>query len=198
MRRFFFSRTENFTLTSKNGKMGSHHEIRGRTMTRLVFMVRPHFSIMNKYMQAALEEARLGMNKGHGGPFGAVIVRDGKIIARAHNKVLQSFDPTAHAEIEAIRSASAKLKRCHLPDCTLYTTCEPCPMCLGAVYWARIPQIYYGCTRKDADMIGFSDAEIYEFMCGQKTAEVKLISLDRDPCLQIFREWERISGKKLY
>ena len=104
---------------------------------------------MNPYMQIAIEAAREGMESGAGGPFGAVIVKGGEVIAVAHNEVLATNDPTAHAEIVAIRKATAKLGRFDISDCTLYSTCEPCPMCLSAIHWAGIKKLYFGADRHD-------------------------------------------------
>ena len=118
-------------------------------------------------MKLAAAEASAGVKKSHGGPFGAVIVRKGRLVARAHNEVIATCDPTAHAEIMAIRKASAKLKTFDLSECELYTTCEPCPMCLAAILWARIGRVYYGCTRRDAEKIGFRDNLFYEKMRDQ-------------------------------
>jgi tRNA(Arg) A34 adenosine deaminase TadA len=112
-------------------------------------------------MQRALALASEKMNENNGGPFGAVIVRNGEIIAEGWNRVTSSNDPTAHAEITAIRGACEKLGAFNLPDCEIYTSCEPCPMCLGAIYWARLRHIYYANTREEAAGIGFDDAFIY-------------------------------------
>lgn len=101
---------------------------------------------MNKFMDFANQEAIRGFMQDAGGPFGAVIVREGKIVASAHNEVLKTNDPTAHAEVNAIRKAAAILNKFDLSDCELYTSCEPCPMCLAAIYWARITKVYYGCS----------------------------------------------------
>lgn len=114
-----------------------------------------------RYMRKAFEEALNGIKSEEGGPFGAVIIRDGKIVGKGHNTVLRDLDPTAHAEINAIREATNNLGRIHLTDAVLYTTCEPCPMCLSAIYWARIPTVYYSMDHLDADQMGFSDSFIY-------------------------------------
>lgn len=114
------------------------------------------------FMQTAYEEAFHGVNHNHGGPFGAVIVVDGKIIGRGHNRVLESKDPTAHAEINAIRDASQNLQHFHLEGSEIYTTCEPCPMCMSAIYWAKIEKVYYCLDRFDAEKIGFGDNHIYK------------------------------------
>jgi len=112
-------------------------------------------------MRAAIALADEGMNTGRGGPFGCVIVRKGAIVARGNNRVTSTNDPTAHAEVTAIREACAALGTFLLEDCELYSSCEPCPMCLAAIYWARIPRVYYGNTRADAAAIGFDDDFIY-------------------------------------
>jgi len=109
------------------------------------------------YMQLAIEEASKGLKKKHGGPFGAVIVKDGKVIARAHNTVLKNNNPTQHAEINAISNASKKLKRFDLSECTIYVTVEPCPMCLSAIHWAKITTVVFGATVKDAHKCGFNE-----------------------------------------
>ena len=113
--------------------------------------------MVKDFMLLAVREAFKGMRANQGGPFVAVVVKGNKVVARAHNTVLKTNDPTAHAEINAIRKATKKLKRFDLSDCVLYTSCEPCPMCFGAIAWSKIKVVYYGCTRKDADAIGFSD-----------------------------------------
>ncbi|MFT5763885.1 MAG: guanine deaminase, partial [Saprospiraceae bacterium] len=114
------------------------------------------------FMQRAIEIARIGMESNDGGPFGAVVVKDGKIIAEGNNKVSSTNDPTAHAEVVAIRNACAALGFFQLDGCTIYTSCEPCPMCLGAIYWARPDNIFYACSREDAARVGFDDDFIYK------------------------------------
>lgn len=113
-------------------------------------------------MQLAVDTARQGMEEGKGGPFGCVIVKDGKVIAAAHNEVIASKDPTAHAEVVAIRKACAALNDFQLTGCELYTSCEPCPMCLGAIYWARPSVVYYAAGKQHAAAAGFDDSFIYE------------------------------------
>ena len=115
-----------------------------------------------QFMLRAIEIADERMNAGFGGPFGAVVVKDGKIIAEGYNKVTSANDPTAHAEISAIRAACEALETFDLSGCEIYTSCEPCPMCLGAIYWARFDKIYYANTRHEAAAIGFDDAHIYD------------------------------------
>ena len=123
------------------------------------------------YMQEAVTAALKGMQNNEGGPFGCVVVKDGKIIGKGNNKVTSTNDPTAHAEVTAIRDACKNLGSFQLEGCTIYTSCEPCPMCLGAIYWARPEKVYYGSTKTDAAHIGFDDDFIYE--------ELKLPYADR-------------------
>jgi guanine deaminase len=143
-------------------------------------------------MQKAINEAIKGVNQGHGGPFGAVIVKDGKIISTSHNEVLKSNDPTSHAEINAIKKASKKLQTFDLSGCEIYTTCMPCPMCMGAIRWANISTIYYGATSEDADMIGFRDQVFYD----ESYQNIK--NIDRTECLQVFRIWSEMPNKTIY
>ncbi|VVB65868.1 tRNA-specific adenosine deaminase [Candidatus Gugararchaeum adminiculabundum] len=142
------------------------------------------------FMQLAAREALLGMNSNHGGPFGAVIVKKGKIIAKAHNTVLKTKDPSAHAEVNAIRKASKKLKTFDLSDCEIYASCQPCPMCLGAIMWARIPVLYIGCTSADAASIGFDDKKFYDDFKKNGGSSLKSISdVDREECLKVMKKW---------
>jgi guanine deaminase len=148
-------------------------------------------------MKEALKEDLKGVKTKKGGPFGCVIVHKGKIISKAHNTVTSSFDPTAHAEVNAIRKASKKLKTFNLKDCELYTTCEPCPMCFAAIHWARIKKVYYACDRKDAAKIGFHDKEIYDILSGKKKEkQFTQKQIDRDECLIAFKEWKNKKGKR--
>jgi guanine deaminase len=150
-------------------------------------------------MKLAAAEASAGVRKNHGGPFGAVIIRKGKAVTRAHNEVIKTCDPTAHAEITAIRKAAAKLKAFDLSGSELYTTCEPCPMCLAAILWARIPKVYYGCTRRDAEEIGFRDNLFYEQMRVKRIpGGVEMLQIGRRECLPAFREWTRKKDKVQY
>ncbi len=128
-------------------------------------------------MREAIRLSLEKMQEGHGGPFGAVVVRDGEVIARGFNNVLASHDPTAHAEVDAIRKASQVLGTHDLSSCSIYTSCEPCPMCLGAIYWARLQKIYYGNTHQDAARIGFDDAFIYEEL--EKPTEARRIPAEQ-------------------
>ena len=155
---------------------------------------------MHPFMKIAGEEAAAGARNNEGGPFGAVIVREGEVVARGHNEVLKSNDPTAHAEMVTIRRAAAALGRFDLSDCVLYTSCEPCPMCLSAIYWARIPTVFFGCSKEDAADIGFDDQAIYEYIRHpeQHQAELCLIPQDREECLRNFEEWRNKADKTMY
>jgi guanine deaminase len=134
-----------------------------------------------------------------GGPFGAVVVRDGAIIAEGVNRVTSSNDPTAHAEVSAIRAACAKLGTFELKDCDLYTSCEPCPMCLGAIYWARVARVYFGNLAADAARIGFDDALIYREIARPHAArEIPMVQMMREEALAGFRAWEAKPNKIEY
>ena len=147
---------------------------------------------MNRYMKLAIDEARTGINAHHGGPFGCVIVRDGEIVGRGHNEVIKNSDPTCHGEMMAIRDACKKLGTHDLTSCELYTTAEPCPMCRGAILWANIRKVYYGCNISDTDKIGFRDKVFYE--SEEKFSE----ELEREECLEVFEEYQNIRNKKHY
>ena len=150
---------------------------------------------MNEFMKKAKEMADKGMQNKQGGPFGAVIVdRNNKIIAYGNNKVLKNNDPTAHAEITAIREACKKLNTYDLSEYTLYTSCEPCPMCLSAIIWANIKNVYYGCTKKDAGEIGFRDDMIYEYLKGKNKSLINLKEIDREECLESFKNYTENNG----
>lgn len=151
------------------------------------------------FMREAIKEAESGMREARGGPFGCVIVRRGEVVARGNNRVTSSNDPTAHAEIIAIRDACSKLGTFSLVDCELYTSCEPCPMCLAAVYWARIPTLYFGNTRADAATIGFDDDFIYrELLLPPEQRTVAMKPLLRDEAQEGFREWQTKRDKVRY
>ena len=150
---------------------------------------------MNKFMQKAKNNAQEGISKKEGGPFGAIIVdKEGNIISNGNNKVIKNTDPTAHAEIIAIREACKKLKTYDLSEYILYTSCEPCPMCLSAIILANIKQVYYGCTKKDAGEIGFRDDMIYEYLKGKNKDLIKLEELDREDCLEVFKKYKKENG----
>ncbi len=150
------------------------------------------------FMREAIRLASESVKQG-GGPFGAVVVKDGKIVAGSSNRVTLDNDPTAHAEVNAIRKACRVLGTFDLSGCTLYTSCEPCPMCLGAIYWAHIDRIYYGNTRKDARDIEFADDFIYDEM-GKPLAErtVPIIPMLRDEAQESFRLWTEKADKTEY
>ena len=150
---------------------------------------------MNKFMEEAINEARLGIKSNHGGPFGAVVVKDGKIVGRGHNSVLLYNDATCHGEIMAIKDASKNLGNFDLSGCEIYTTGEPCPMCLGAILWANISKIYYGCNILDTDKIGFRDERFYNLF---KIKEDIVTEMDRDECLKLYDEYLKIHGKADY
>jgi tRNA(Arg) A34 adenosine deaminase TadA len=150
------------------------------------------------FMRSAIAEAGVGV-RGGGGPFGCVVVRRGEIIARGHNGVTLHHDPTAHAEISAIRAACARLVTFHLEDCELYTSCEPCPMCLAAIYWARIPRIYFGNTRSDAAAIGFDDEVIYQQLAlPARRRSIAMFPLLREEAGITFQAWQSKTDKIRY
>ena len=155
---------------------------------------------MDKFMKIAKENAENGIANKEGGPFGAVIVdKSGNIISNGNNKVLKNNDPTAHAEIVAIREACKKLNTYDLSEYILYTSCEPCPMCLSAIIWANIKEVYYGCTKEDAGSIGFRDDIIYDYLKGkQNTNILKLKPLLRENALDIFKMWDKQEDKIPY
>lgn len=150
-------------------------------------------------MRVAIDEAMRGVASGDGGPFGAVVAQEGCILAAEHNEVLKLHDATAHAEMQALRAASQKLGRYDLSDCILYSSSEPCPMCLAAAIWARIPLIYYGCTRHDAEEIGFDDHYIYRHVCGQ-VSHPKLVMhpFMREESLVPFVVWKEKADRTQY
>ncbi|NEP02449.1 MAG: nucleoside deaminase [Symploca sp. SIO2E9] len=152
----------------------------------------------SRFMQEAIALSLKSVNSG-GGPFGAVIVKDGEIIAKAHNQVTSTNDPTAHAEIVAIRQACKVLNTFQLTGCQLYTSCEPCPMCLGAIYWARLDLVYYANTKFDAAQIGFDDQFIYkELDLSISDRQLPMSQLMRDEALVVFQEWANKTDKVEY
>lgn len=142
-------------------------------------------------MEIAVREAREGIRAGDGGPFGAVVVKDGEVVASGHNCVLKDNDSTCHGEIDAIRKAEQKLQTYDLSGCELYTTGEPCPMCLAAILWANIGKVYYGCTLEDSGRIGFRDARFDKLLGGfvEDLPEGFLENQDREMCLEVFGEY---------
>lgn len=150
-------------------------------------------------MKEAIQLSINGMRNGQGGPFGAVVVKNGQIIGKGNNMVLASNDPTAHAEVTAIRDACKNLGTFQLDGCELYTSCEPCPMCLGAIYWARPDKIYFACTRKDAADIGFDDDFIYhEIEKPISERAIPTAQFLRNEAIVAFKEWSEKGDKELY
>lgn len=152
-----------------------------------------------KFMLEAIRLAQNGVDADVGGPFGAVVVKANEIVGRGWNQVTSSNDPTAHAEIMAIREACKNLDSFQLDGCVLFTSCEPCPMCLGAIYWARPERIYYACDRKDAAKVGFDDQFIYDEVARDvRDRKIETINLLRDEALAVFENWEKKSDKIEY
>lgn len=151
-----------------------------------------------KFMQQAIDLSIESVANG-GGPFGAVIVRNGEVIATGTNRVTATCDPTAHAEVSAIRAACAKLKEFKLTGCTIYSSCEPCPMCLSALYWAGVERIFYGNTKSDAKAINFDDSFIYDQIAlDYSKRSIPCINIMRDKALEGFRAWSEKEDKVLY
>ena len=150
-----------------------------------------------KFMKMAIELARQNVILGKGGPFGAVVVKDGEVVASAMNEVISNDDPTAHAEVMAIRRACASLKSYQLDGCEIYTSCEPCPMCLGAIYWARPDRVYYAATRDDAASSGFDDSLIYrECRMAMDDRSIPFHNTMREEAVKAFKAWDK-SGLKI-
>ena len=150
-------------------------------------------------MREAIALSQNGINQNHGGPFGCVIVKGDKIVGRGNNKVTSTNDPTAHAEVVAIRDACKNLNTFQLEGCEVYTSCEPCPMCLGAIYWARPKVIYYANNRQDAADIGFDDSMIYDEMSAKiEDRRIPILSLGREEALKVFSEWMNKEDKTTY
>ena len=158
---------------------------------------------MNKYMEIAKNLADDNLKTNVGGPFGACIVKNGQIIGKGSNHVLEKNDPTAHAEVEAIRDACKNINTYDLSDCELYTSCYPCPMCLSAIIWANIKKVYYGNTKEDAANIGFRDDYIYNYInkltTGNKDNDVlELLCLDREETIKTFNDFKNKNDKTIY
>jgi guanine deaminase len=150
---------------------------------------------MERAIALSLENVRAGS----GGPFAALVVRNGSVVAEGTNQVTATLDPTAHAEVVAIRKACQALNNFQLSDCELYTTCEPCPMCMGAIYWARFAKVYYANTRADAAKIGFDDSFIYDqLLLPLEARKIPMIPMMRDQALEAFRAWEKSPNKTEY
>jgi guanine deaminase len=153
----------------------------------------------NRFMRRAIELSIENVRSGKGGPFAALVVKDGEILASGANLVTTSCDPTAHAEVVAIREACLKLGQFQLTGCEIYTTCEPCPMCLGAIYWARPAKVYFGNTASDAAAIGFDDSFIYQQLgVAMSERAIPMVQLMREEALSAFQEWERKSDRIRY
>ncbi len=152
-----------------------------------------------KFMAMAIELSQKGMRNGDGGPFGSIVVRGDEVVGEGWNQVLTHNDPTAHAEVVAIRNACRNLGTFQLSDCEIYTSCEPCPMCLGAIYWARPQRVFFANTKEEAAAIHFDDSFIYreiELPHGQK--KIPFIPFPHEAAREVFREWDRKENKKLY
>jgi len=152
-----------------------------------------------EFMRRAIELAQNGIDAEAGGPFGAIVVKDGAIIGEGWNQVTSTNDPTAHAEIVAIRAACKKLDSFQLENCVIYTSCEPCPMCLGAIYWARPKQMFFACNREDAARVGFDDDFIYqEIERPIEARRIESINFLREEGLTVFENWANKSDKTEY
>ncbi len=150
-------------------------------------------------MDLAIQEAQKALDSNTGGPFGAIVVKDGIVIASSHNQVTSTNDPTAHAEVNAIREACQKLGKFQLDDCMIYTSCEPCPMCLGAIYWARPKKVFYALSRIDAAEIGFDDQFIYnEINKDLSDREIEFEELKSDSANSVFQNWKLKTDKINY
>lgn len=155
--------------------------------------------MLDRFMERAIALSIENVRSGAGGPFAALVVRSGSILAAGTNNVTSMLDPTAHAEVVAIRAACQAAKNFQLADCELYTTCEPCPMCMGAIYWARLAKVYYASTREDAAHIGFDDSLIYDQLAlppGER--KIPMLQLMREQALEAFQEWEKSPAKVKY
>lgn len=150
-------------------------------------------------MHEAIRLSQHGMTNNEGGPFGCIIVKDDIIVGRGNNKVIATSDPTAHAEVTAIRDACKNLGTFQLDGCEIYTSCEPCPMCLGAIYWARPKIVYYANNRTDAADIGFDDSMIYDEMkVAIEHRKIPIVPISREAALKVFEEWKNKEDKTLY
>ena len=157
---------------------------------------------MNEFMNVAIKLSSDNFEEKAGGPFGACVVKDGKIIGKGKNQVIKNSDPTAHAEIMAIRNACENIKSHDLTDCVLYTSCYPCPMCLSAIIWSNIKTVYYGNTKEDADDIGFRDEIIYDYLEGQINEEesdiLSLTQMNHEEALEVFKKYKEQEDKIEY
>ncbi len=152
-----------------------------------------------EFMAEAIRLAKENLKTGNGGPFGAVVVKNGIIVGKAGNSVTSTNDPTAHAEVNAIRDACKNLNTFQLDDCEIYTSCEPCPMCLGAIYWARPKAVYYACTKTDAANAGFDDSFIYEEInIPMNNRKIPALQMMQSEAQKVFEEWIKLDGKIEY
>ncbi len=152
-----------------------------------------------KFMQQAIELSHNGMNNNEGGPFGCIVVKGNEIVGKGNNKVTSTNDPTAHAEVTAIRDACKNLNTFQLEDCEIYTSCEPCPMCLGAIYWARPKVVYFANTRTDAANIGFDDSMIYDEMAAPiPERKIPILPIGRNEAIKVFEAWQNKQDKTEY
>ncbi|TBV83363.1 MAG: nucleoside deaminase [Desulfobulbaceae bacterium] len=152
-----------------------------------------------KFIREAIALAETMFNEGEGGPFAALVVRDQIVLGRGWNRVTSALDPTAHAEIEAIRQACQQVRSFNLAGCILYVNCEPCPMCLAAIYWAGIKSVYYAADRHDAAAIGFADHHIYEELAGERTKrKIPMRQMMREEALTLFNKWREKPDKTSY
>ena len=150
---------------------------------------------MNEFMKEAIDLSESNLTNKYGGPFGACVVKDNEIVGRGVNMVIKNNDPTAHAEVTAIRDACNRLNTYDLSDCVLYTSCYPCPMCLSAVIWSNIKTVYYANTKEDADDIGFRDEFIYDYLKSFDESVLKLNSLNREEAIKVFEQYKLDSNK---
>ena len=156
-------------------------------------------AIEKRFLERAIELSRQGMQKGNGGPFGCVIVKDGEIVGEGVNEVLVKNDPTSHAEVVAIRNACKKLNNFQLTGCDVYTSCEPCPMCMGAIYWARPNRVIYANTKSDAAAVNFDDQFIYdEIDRPDSERSIQFIQHPLQKAIAVFEEWKQMQNKIQY
>ena len=157
---------------------------------------------MNEFMKIAKELSEENLETNNGGPFGAVVVKDGKVVGRGNNLVLKTNDPTAHAEIIAIREACKTINSYDLSECEIYTSCYPCPMCLSAIIWANVKTVYYGSSKEDAADIGFRDDKIYEYFSDKDKEEkekiLKMECMDREETIKVFNKFKEKQDKTIY
>src|SRR5690554_5080017 len=156
-------------------------------------------TVQKSFMKMAIDLSREGMEAGKGGPFGCIIIKDGQVVGKGCNSVSSTNDPTAHAEIVAIKDACKNLGTFQLQGCEIYTSCEPCPMCLGAIYWARPDRVFYANDRKDAAAAGFDDDFIYrELNVSPENRKIPMLKFQLEEASQVFKEWEDLDNKTLY